>query len=234
MNSKPVTLLVPVAGRRRRVRVPDRMRLADLARVCLDLDQTVVEDAARASRRAGSPVSCRKGCGACCRHVVPVSPPEAWMLADLIAAMPPQRRAAVQARFADSRDALQRNFSPHHALFAIANEYFALGIACPFLENESCSIHADRPSVCREYMVTTPANMCAHLHSGAAIVSLSLRISQCLAQVAAQVLGTAPTSIALVSALDWAEENRADGRRTWESRHLLGLAGEAFRRSSAA
>lgn len=233
MISNPVTLLLTVADRRRRVRVSARMRLADLARVCLDLDQTVVEDAARASRRNGSPVSCRAGCGACCRHVVPVSPPEAWMLADLVAAMPPRRRAAVQSRFLDARLALERHFSPHHPLFAIAHEYFALGIACPFLENESCSIHANRPSICREHLVTTPSNMCANLHSGAAILSLPLRISECLAQVAAQVLGTAPTSIALTTALDWARENRADGRRTWESRHLLGLAGEAFRRSSA-
>ena|SRR5215471_18374170 len=39
-------------------------------------------------------------------------------------------------------------------------EYFYLGIACPFLESESCSIHADRPIACREYLVTSPAENC--------------------------------------------------------------------------
>ena len=39
--------------------------------------------------------------------------------------------------------------------------YFALGIPCPFLEEESCSIHPDRPLVCREYLVTSPAELCA-------------------------------------------------------------------------
>ena len=32
---------------------------------------------------------------------------------------------------------------------------------CPFLEEESCSIHPDRPLVCREYLVTSPAELCA-------------------------------------------------------------------------
>jgi hypothetical protein len=43
----------------------------------------------------------------------------------------------------------------------IGMEYFRLGIACPFLEDESCSIHADRPVACREYLVTSPAEHCS-------------------------------------------------------------------------
>ncbi len=39
--------------------------------------------------------------------------------------------------------------------------YFALGVPCPFLEDESCSIHPERPLVCREYLVTSPAELCA-------------------------------------------------------------------------
>ena len=40
-------------------------------------------------------------------------------------------------------------------------DYFSLGIACPFLEDENCSIHDDRPTSCREYLVTSPAENCA-------------------------------------------------------------------------
>ena len=233
MQHQPVTLLIAVANRRRRLRVNPRMRLAELARLCLDLDQTVVVDAARASRRAGKPVSCRKGCAACCRHVVPVSPPEAWLLADLVANMTEPQRTAVQARFLAAHAAVNANFSPQYPLFSIAQEYFGLDIACPFLVDESCSIHPDRPSICREYLVTTPPERCSSLNSGADVVSLPLRISDCLAQVAANVLGSAPASIALTRALDWAEENHADGLRTWDSRHLLALMEQAFTRSSA-
>jgi hypothetical protein len=40
--------------------------------------------------------------------------------------------------------------------------YFALGIACPFLEDERCTIHPIRPLRCREYLVASPAEHCAH------------------------------------------------------------------------
>jgi Putative zinc- or iron-chelating domain len=40
--------------------------------------------------------------------------------------------------------------------------YFALGIACPFLEEERCTIHKIRPLRCREYQVVSPAELCAH------------------------------------------------------------------------
>ncbi len=41
--------------------------------------------------------------------------------------------------------------------------YFALAIACPFLEDERCSIHEHRPSICREYLVVSPPMHCASL-----------------------------------------------------------------------
>ena len=49
---------------------------------------------------AGQAISCRKGCGACCRQLVPVSRTEGERLLQLVAAMPNERRAALSARFA--------------------------------------------------------------------------------------------------------------------------------------
>src|SRR5262249_11986502 len=43
-----------------------------------------------------------------------------------------------------------------------SHAYFRAGVACPFLEEESCSIHPDRPLACREYLVTSPAENCSH------------------------------------------------------------------------
>jgi Fe-S-cluster containining protein len=43
----------------------------------------------------------------------------------------------------------------------VVDKYFYEGIPCPFLEDESCSIHPNRPIVCREYLVTSPAANCA-------------------------------------------------------------------------
>src|SRR4030095_16404195 len=58
---------------------------------------------------AGKSISCRKGCGACCRQLVPVSRTEGERLVALIEAMPRERRATLHARFAAAEAVL------HHA-----------------------------------------------------------------------------------------------------------------------
>jgi Fe-S-cluster containining protein len=119
----------------------------------------------------GAPVSCRAGCGACCRQAVPIGETEALNLARVIEAMPEDRKAHVLDRFAEAVSALDRagmreRLQPEalkdkDAQRKMALDYFALGVACPFLEEESCSIHPDRPLSCREYLVTSPAVNCA-------------------------------------------------------------------------
>ena len=85
--------------------------------------------------------------------------------------LPELRRREVRARFERARGRLaeagllsklenREGFAKEEiASFGLA--YFHLGIPCPFLEEESCSIHADRPISCREYLVTSPAVNCA-------------------------------------------------------------------------
>jgi Fe-S-cluster containining protein len=117
-----------------------------------------------AAAEAGRTVSCRKGCGACCRQLVPVSLSEGERLLEVIDAQPAERREALQARFAAAEAAItgagldQRQGRSDREL-SVA--YFALGLPCPFLENESCSIHPERPLVCREYLVSSPPELCA-------------------------------------------------------------------------
>lgn len=113
---------------------------------------------------AGKAISCRKGCGACCRQLVPVSRTEGERLLDLVAAMPAERRILLERRFAEAETALteaglaERDGRTDRD-YSLA--YFARRVACPFLEDESCSIHIERPLVCREYLVTSPAELCA-------------------------------------------------------------------------
>lgn len=123
-----------------------------------------VVNAVVGAAEAGREISCRKGCGACCRQLVPISRTEGEALLALVEAMPKERRKAVRARFAEAEAAIVNAGLAERGARSdreMSLAYFALGIACPFLEDESCSIHADRPLVCREYLVTSPAALCA-------------------------------------------------------------------------
>ncbi len=119
----------------------------------------------------GRVVSCKKGCAACCRPIVPISEVEARRIGRLVEELPEPRRTEVRARFARARERLaeagllsklentQSFLESEIVSFGLA--YFRLGIPCPFLEEEACTIYADRPIVCREYLVTSPAANCA-------------------------------------------------------------------------
>ena len=135
------------------------------------LGDVVVEVGERKAVRAGEAVSCRAGCGACCRQVVPVSPSEARALARLVAALPEPRRAEVRGRFETALRRLRAagvlqpllgdDRGESTSLRPAGLAYFSEGVPCPFLEDESCSIHRERPLACREYLVTSPAAACA-------------------------------------------------------------------------
>lgn len=82
---------------------PGELRLAEFAWNFLPLGDRLVGMAAQAAAKANRPVSCAKGCGACCRQAVPLSPAEAWMLADQVATYPAERRETILGRFAQAR-----------------------------------------------------------------------------------------------------------------------------------
>ncbi|MCW5747310.1 MAG: YkgJ family cysteine cluster protein [Alphaproteobacteria bacterium] len=135
------------------------------------LVNAVVDAAERDLQGTGRTVSCKAGCGACCRQAVPIAVVEAYHIRDLVEALPEPRRSTVKQRYADASRRLKASGLYDTLMNAsglslqqrqrLGLDYFALGIACPFLEDESCSIHLDRPLSCREYLVTSPAERCA-------------------------------------------------------------------------
>lgn len=153
----------------------------------------VVLETTRAVEAAGRQVSCRKGCGACCRTLVAVSEIEARRVHALIETLPEPRRAEIRARVADAERRLAQaglletlrhpEDMTGQEYEDIMSPYFRLGIPCPFLEQESCSIYAERPITCREFLVTSPAEHCARVDSAGVVrVRLPLRVFNAVAR----------------------------------------------------
>jgi Fe-S-cluster containining protein len=197
----------------------------------MPLDDKLVGMAVAAEAKQGRQVSCGKGCGACCRQAVPVSPAEAWMLADVVAALPAARKTEVLARFAAAWERLHAEGFSERSLTNSASEddvqrlgldYFRLGIPCPFLEAESCSIHAYRPSACREFLVTSPAANCAKPDTlPTTAVPLAAGLTEGLSKLSALVLESQPQVIPMTLALAWADEHHEEGQRSYDGAFLL-------------
>lgn len=137
------------------------------------LSNSLCELTVQAANRLDEQLSCREGCGACCRHAVPISPVEARAIAEWFNGEPEERQAVLRDRFRKAAARLEgagiaqevrnrKDLTDRGAMHELGLRYFALGIACPFLEEERCTIHEMRPLRCREYLVVSPAEGCAH------------------------------------------------------------------------
>jgi Fe-S-cluster containining protein len=162
--------------------------------------------------RNGEQISCRAGCGACCRQIVPISESEAHAVKRLVDHLPEPRRAVVRQRFADAVKRMAeagmlkrlRHTERETNAITLGLDYFRVGVPCPFLEDESCSIHRDRPLACREYLVTSPPEFCATQEPGKVHgVEIPADVSRAVRAVdkGSSTVGWVP----LVLALDWAE-----------------------------
>jgi len=154
------------------VEIPDgRVGVSSMLSAFRSVSESLIDLGVSEEERLGRNVSCKKGCGACCRQLVPISAVEARELARVVERMPAARQELILERFAAARERLAdaEMLDPllHPDLYSdeqmrvLGREYFKLGIACPFLEDEACSIYRDRPITCREYLVTSPAQNCA-------------------------------------------------------------------------
>jgi Fe-S-cluster containining protein len=161
---------------------------ATLLEFVQEFTDKVVQIGVENSINDGNSISCKKGCGACCAQLVPVTEIEIRHIASLIRNLPRPTKLAVMERFEHAREKLraagfwQRLFDPLAIDLEDSNElslsYFELGINCPFLVDESCSIHADRPIACREYLVTSDAGFCKNPRAGNIDgVSIPIRLS---------------------------------------------------------
>jgi Fe-S-cluster containining protein len=172
------TLKVQNARLQVRAELPEGpVRPAVLLPILQNLSDSMAEIAVQSAAQLGETLSCREGCGACCRQAVPITPVEALALADWLEEQPEERRAVLRERFHGAAARLEEagiaqqirasgaatgSGLSRETAHELGLRYFGLGLACPFLEEERCTIHAIRPLRCREYLVVSPAEHCAH------------------------------------------------------------------------
>lgn len=208
-----------------RVQVPNiPLRLTSLIPPLQQLCNGVVELAIHREVEKGYKVSCQKGCSVCCSQLVPLSPPEAFYLADYVRSLPPERREALEKRFRIIKEAMKRRGlierldkiedTGEHKI--LGGEYFQMGLPCPFLEDNSCSIHLMRPFSCREYNVISPPELCQDpINNEIKTVRISRSMMVAMARLAGELYQRPLLTVPLALALDWARQHESFGKQTW-------------------
>jgi hypothetical protein len=210
---------------------PAQARLADLVAPVHELADLAVRLLRRKTASRGTAVPCRRGCSACCRYFVPISPPEAMALADHVACLPPPRREAIELRFASAARAvlsaapsLQRRPTAE----GISRWYWGLKLDCPLLAQRACSAYPLRPVACREHLVTCPPRDCADEQSLQSPLPVPLSLGHVLCQAAADIEGTHSQSLLLPLTLSWAADQSARCERTYPAAELAEALGKAL------
>jgi len=217
----PITLDFPEGKIEAEIALPlGTERLVVLAFKMLEISSEVADMVTRAAAKLDRKVSCKKGCGACCRQLVPLSPPEAAMIFEFVESMPESRKNEVKNCFAiairhlkergllGKLERLQNPLISEEEYNTIAREYFQERIDCPFLVKKCCSIHDVRPSMCREYLVISPAENCKNPGGGGiSRLPVSIRLSEALARTWASISRKHVQVIPLILALKWTTEN---------------------------
>jgi len=191
--------------------------------VLQSLDDSLIAGVASQLSQAGRTISCKAGCGACCRQMVPIAIFEAEALAAWIRSLPESRQQDLGARF----DAALRQLAAASLIDRMVNEdwmaetesaskmaieYLYQRVPCPFLEDESCSIHPIRPLICREYLVTSPPEHCFDPATLKAVpVPLPLRFSRALSHIGAELENDSRGWIPLLFLFAWMKSGAHPG-----------------------
>lgn len=194
--------------------------VGELLPLAQSLSDVIVEKTCRSIEDSGNKISCTSGCGACCRGFVAITQAEARQIFDLVATLPSDRRTSVEDRFSQAHQKLtdagilkhiqnSESWTPGDYA-AMVTLYFTLGIPCPFLENESCSIYSERPITCREFLVTSPPKHCSELDSSAVRrVTLPINVFHAVSrwQTSESNNGALEPWVPLILAIQWANAN---------------------------
>jgi len=197
--------------------VEDEVPVFAVVHSALGLDDVLIELASRVSEKEGRPVTCAKGCDACCYHLVPLTPAEAFALLARVEALAPDDREHVEMRFAAARTRIEEvgllgevEGALRDAEVTSMRAYHRARIPCPFLDVDArvCTAYAHRPVACREHLVISPPVICDDPGPSMARLPLLVRMEGALRAVVRPVWPWAPAKVPLPLALDWARAHR--------------------------
>lgn len=215
-----------------RVRIPEEpIGLCDLVPFMQSLADAIIGLAVQKAARDNERITCGPGCGVCCCQLVPLSAPEVFFIVQRLLEMPLAERAPLLQRFdaiekrteesgLKSRICSLSGTGPENNV--VARDYFYLKEPCPFLVSQSCSIHAWRPVVCREFNAFSDPALCADpFVNKLRTLPLYKRPSSILALLASRIAGISPGLVAMPLLFDWYENNRELAKKTWPAGVLI-------------
>ena len=194
----------------------DVEHVSHVAGIAHQLTDALMQASTQAVTRRGFPVTCAKGCSMCCRHLVAVTPLEAFLLYDAVRALPQDQQERIDERTRQVDQTLDSvgmheridTIEAGEAGRTVVQDYFRLQLDCPLLEDGACSVYASRPAACRQLLVVSDPSECARPTSGGVRgAPVLLNLTHALERISDSLFPDHPRRIPLVRARQWVEDN---------------------------
>lgn len=208
--------------------------LLDIAQVAKSLSARIGRIVQGKVSESGFTIPCAPGCTACCRFLILLSTPEAiHLVEEVVMKMPMEQRKYIMQSCDEVGKRILEQLPKHLApkntanvsgseIRSISNWYSTLQQPCPFLRNDSCTIYAERPIVCRDWLVTGTASQCQVSTVDALMpVEMPIKLGDILRRVVGELEGATQKGIFLHDIFTWYEANRELRERRWPARTLI-------------
>jgi len=214
--------------------IDERVRLGDIVPLAHTISARIADIVIARNRRVGIDIVCRKGCAHCCKNLVPLAVPEAFRLKEYIYSMPrDQRDAMLRLCLLAARDILAEELPEFFAsqtatdsidglafLSDLSRWYVSLGVCCPFLSENICTIYENRPLACRDYFVHGGGSVCANADVATEPVKMPVPMVEVLGQLAGELEDDDIEAVILPLTPVWCEQNVDRGQRTWSAKTM--------------
>jgi uncharacterized protein len=128
------------------------------------------------------PVTCKKGCCACCHYEVEITSDEAKLLRELVRA-----GTLIDGLRLDLQAARERKSPAWTAVLSSDNRCVFLG------EDGACRVYEHRPSICRKHLVTSDPAACAH--PGPEVAQAQILLAEIVLSASMSLEGTTTGSL---------------------------------------
>jgi Fe-S-cluster containining protein len=199
------------------------VRICDFIPLAQGLCDKIISTTLSEAQNLGWKVPCKKGCGFCCKNLVPLSAPEALWLSEEICRLPKSEQKVLQRSIEFARRKLLSVAPPELAepdmQQEISDWYSGLNLTCPFLVDNSCAIYRFRPLACREHTVTGTSG-CGKSHNQ--VIRPPVSILEAVAQLCAQFGESQTDAIMLPVSFAWVQSAKEQKVGTYYMSQLLG------------
>ncbi|MBS3820508.1 MAG: hypothetical protein GVY16_04975 [Planctomycetes bacterium] len=207
---------------------PVEAGLVDLVPVARCLTDAAVAQVVERLAERSTPISCQAGCCACCSYLIPVSPPEALAIWRDVLRMPAPYREDAVTDFLRALRTIGEHPPPDldgldepEVLQGLSEWYGSLDMPCPLLTDQLCSLYAARPLVCRECIMTLPAEVCGRPQVDVGDrVAMPVSVAEVLYETAGLMLGRPPESVILATLPRWIDLASEAYEQTWPAEDL--------------